>query len=77
MPCSEELVRVATRLRIEQRYFQDWNIAALQGFLRHDGRCVYCGEDLFQDFSIVSCGDHLLPKSEYAHLSYFGLRELD
>jgi hypothetical protein len=69
MPCSDELLQLATRLQTEQRYFQGWNIAALQGFLRHDGRCVYCGEDLFRDFSIGSCGDHLLPKSKYAHLS--------
>jgi hypothetical protein len=69
MLCSDKLLQLATRLQTDERYFRGWNTAALQGFLRHDGRCVYCGEDLFGDFSVVSCGDHLLPKSIYPHLS--------
>ena len=69
MPCAEDLKRIAKNLSKSQRYFRGWNRNVLQAFIRDGGRSVYCGTYLFHDFSVVSTGDHLLPRSKYPDLA--------
>ncbi len=37
----------------------------LQAIIRDEGKCVYCGKPLWEEFGVPSCGDHLLPQSIY------------
>jgi hypothetical protein len=68
MERQDELLRIALALRRGSAYFKSgWNINFLQAFIR-DGRCVYCGRDVMNEFC-VACGDHLLPKHRYAALA--------
>ena len=66
---QDELLRIALALRTEADYFSSgWNINFLQAFIRDEGRCVYCGRDVMNEFC-VACGDHLLPKRFYPALA--------
>lgn len=68
MTDQEELLRITVALRRGSDYFRSgWNINFLQAFIRDEGRCVYCGIDVMNEFC-VACGDHLLPKRLYPAL---------
>jgi 5-methylcytosine-specific restriction endonuclease McrA len=69
MSSNNELQEVATALRKRSLYFNGWNINVLQAFIRDGGCCVYCGNELLNEFGVASCGDHLLPKSLYPDLA--------
>jgi CRISPR/Cas system Type II protein with McrA/HNH and RuvC-like nuclease domain len=70
MSCEKELEQLARDLiNRGSRWFKGNNINVLQAFIRDEGKCVYCGKELWKVFGIASCGDHLLPKSRYHDLS--------
>ena len=67
----EELQRIGIALRQKSPYFKDWNINGLQAFIRDGGCCVYCEKPLMEDYDVVSCVDHLLPRSIYPELEHY------
>jgi len=70
MPCEKELEQLARDLiNGPSRWFKGNNINVLQAFIRDEGKCVYCGKELWKVFGAASCGDHLLPKSLYHDLA--------
>ena len=69
MPSEKELEQLARDLiNGISPWFKGNSVNVLQAFIREEGRCVYCGKELWKVYGIASCGDHLLPRSMYPDL---------
>jgi hypothetical protein len=69
--CSLDALRaIAKNLMKEELFFAKHNILCLQAFIRDEGRCRYCGRDLFESYDVMSATDHLLPRSQYSQLEW-------
>jgi hypothetical protein len=68
MSCARELEQIARDLiRGPSPWFKGNRFyrSALQAIIRDEGRCVYCKKDLWKEYGVPSCVDHLLPESVY------------
>jgi hypothetical protein len=67
---AEELGKKG-RLKTGRRYWKEFPVPHLMGWLLHKGHCPYCGENLLDSKSMqnaIGGTDHLLPRCDYPEL---------